>query len=81
MGAIPTPWTPTTGRAPAGWLGDEQSDGRRYHTLVSMLEGEVGGERATLKDPEGTLEWWESVKRTATWGDRYGGRFPGRKLI
>src|SRR5208283_78932 len=57
-------------------------DGRRYHTLVSMLEGEVGGERATLDDPADTSRWWKSVPRTAAWADRYGGRFDDvRKLI
>ena len=34
MGGDPDAVDATTGRAPAGWLGDKQSDGRRYHTLV-----------------------------------------------
>ena len=73
---------PKTGRSPAGWLGQEQIDGQRYHTLVSLLDGETGGERATLDDPERTKSWWESLPRTAAWAERYGGRFDlVKKLI
>ena len=73
---------PKTGKPPPGWLAEEQSDGQRYHTLVSLLDGETGGERATLTDPESTKAWWESLPRTAAWADRYGGRFDAvEKLI
>jgi tetratricopeptide (TPR) repeat protein len=76
------PVDPKTGKPPPGWLGEEQNDGQRYHTLVSLLEGETGGERATLNDPERTKAWWESLPRTAAWADRYGGRFDAvEKLI
>jgi tetratricopeptide (TPR) repeat protein/energy-coupling factor transporter ATP-binding protein EcfA2 len=64
-----------TGRPPPGWLAEEQVDGQRYHTLVSLLDGTAGGERATLDDPERTKEWWAHLPRTAAWADRYGGRF------
>ena len=50
---------------PDGWLSEEQIDGQRYHTLVSLLDGTAGGERATLNDPERTKAWWESLPRTA----------------
>ncbi len=66
---------PKTGRPPPGWLTEEQIDGQRYHTLVSLLDGAAGGERATLDDPERTKEWWERLPRTAAWADRYGGQF------
>jgi tetratricopeptide (TPR) repeat protein len=76
------PVDPKTGKPPPGWLGEEQSDGQRYHTLVSLLEGETGGEQATLNEPERTKAWWESLPRTAAWADRYGGRFDAvEKLI
>jgi tetratricopeptide (TPR) repeat protein len=73
------PVDPKTGKPPPGWLDEEQSDGQRYHTLVSLLEGETGGERATLTDPERTKAWWERLPRTAAWADRYGGRFDAVK--
>jgi tetratricopeptide (TPR) repeat protein/energy-coupling factor transporter ATP-binding protein EcfA2 len=66
---------PRTGRPPPGWLAEEQIDGQRYHTLVSLLDGTAGGERATLDDPERTKDWWEDLPRTAAWADRYGGKF------
>jgi tetratricopeptide (TPR) repeat protein/energy-coupling factor transporter ATP-binding protein EcfA2 len=66
---------PVTGRPPPGWLAEEQIDGQRYHTLVSLLDGTAGGERATLDDPERTKDWWERLPRTAAWADRYGGKF------
>ncbi len=66
---------PKTGRPPPGWLTEEQIDGQRYHTLVSLLDGTAGGERATLDDPERTKDWWERLPRTAAWADRYGGKF------
>ncbi len=69
------PVDPKTGRPPPGWLTEEQIDGQRYHTLVSLLEGAAGGERATLDDPERTKEWWERLPRTSDWADRYGGKF------
>ena len=73
---------PKTGRPPLGWLTEEQIDGQRYHTLVSLLEGAAGGERATLNDPERTKEWWAQLPRTAAWADRYGGKFDQvKKLI
>jgi tetratricopeptide (TPR) repeat protein len=76
------PVDPKTGKPFPGWLAEEQSDGQRYHTLVSLLEGETGGERATLNDPERTKAWWEGLPRTAAWADRYGGRFDAvKKLI
>jgi tetratricopeptide (TPR) repeat protein len=76
------PVDPKTGKPAPGWLGEEQIDGQRYHTLVSLLDGETGGERATLTDPESTKAWWESLPRTAAWADRYGGRFDAvQKLI
>ena len=66
---------PKTGRPPPGWLSEEQIDGQRYHTLVSLLDGAAGGERATLDDPERTKDWWTRLPRTAAWADRYGGKF------
>jgi tetratricopeptide (TPR) repeat protein len=66
---------PKTGRPPPGWLAEEQIDGQRYHTLVSLLDGAAGGERATLDEPERTKAWWERLPRTAAWADRYGGKF------
>ncbi len=73
---------PKTGRPPPGWLAEEQIDGQRYHTLVSLLDGAAGGERATLDDPERTKDWWTHLPRTAAWADRYGGKFEQvRKLI
>jgi len=76
------PIDPKTGRPPPGWLAEEQSDGQRYHTLASLLDGETGGERATLDEPERTKSWWESLPRTAAWAERYGGRFESvKKLI
>src|SRR5271170_8175050 len=66
---------PKTGRPPPGWLSEEQIDGQRYHTLVSLLDGAAGGERATLDDPERTKDWWTHQPRTAAWADRYGGKF------
>ena len=35
---------------PPGWLAEEQIDGQRYRTLVSLLDGDAG-EQATLNDP------------------------------
>ena len=73
---------PKTGRPPPGWLAEEQIDGQRYHTLVSLLDGTAGGERATLDDPERTKDWWGHLPRTAAWADRYGGKFEQvKKLI
>ncbi len=72
---------PKTGRPPVGWLADEQSDGQRYHTLVSLLDGDADGERATLDDPERTKNWWEHLPRTAAWADRYGGKFEQVKTL
>ncbi len=69
------PVDPKTGRPPPGWLAEEQIDGQRYHTLVSLLDGTAGGERATLDDPERTKQWWGRLPRTAAWADRYGGKF------
>ena len=66
------PVNPKTGRLPLGWLAEEQSDGQRYHTLVSLLDGEADGERATLDEPERTKNWWEHLPRTAAWADRRG---------
>ena len=66
---------PKTGRPPLGWLSEEQIDGQRYHTLVSLLDGAAGGERATLDDPGRTKDWWTHLPRTAAWADRYGGKF------
>ena len=80
--ANPNSVDPKTGRPPPGWLAEEQIDGQRYHTLVSLLDGAAGGERATLDDPERTKDWWEHLPRTAAWADRYGGKFEQvRKLI
>ncbi|HEY1783419.1 MAG TPA: hypothetical protein VGG79_23870 [Roseiarcus sp.] len=73
---------PRTGRPPQGWLAEEQIDGQRFHTLVSLLDGAAGGERATLDDPGRTKEWWERLPRTAAWAERYGGKFDDvKKLI
>ena len=71
----------TTGRAAPGWIGEEQIDGQRYRTLLSLLDGDAG-EQATLNDPERTKVWWDNQPRTAVWADRYGGRFEAvKKLI
>jgi energy-coupling factor transporter ATP-binding protein EcfA2 len=75
------PVNPKTGRPPVGWLADEQSDGQRYHTLVSLLDGNADGERATLDEPERTKNWWEHLPRTAAWADRYGGKFEQVKTL
>ncbi len=75
------PVDPKTGRPPPGWLTEEQIDGQRYHTLVSLLDGATGGERATLDDPERTKDWWERLPRTPTWADRYGGKFDEVKRL
>ena len=56
-------------RGAPGWLADEQEDGQKYRTLVSLLDGEK------LPTPEKTKRWWERRPRTAEWADRYGGRF------
>jgi len=64
-----------------GWLGKEQADGQRYRTLVSLLEGDAGGEKATLTDPARTKAWWESLPRTAAWADRYGGNFDNVRTL
>ena len=72
---------PKTGRPPPGWLAEEQIDGQRYHTLVSLLDGAAGGERATLDDPERTKDWWTHLPRTAAWADRYGGKFDEVKRL
>ena len=65
-----------------GWLAKEQTDGQRYRTLVSLLEGGASGEMATLNDPERVKRWWDSLPRTAAWADRYGGKFEDvKKLI
>ena len=65
----------TTGRPATGWLREEQLDGQRYRTLISLLDGKAGGEKATLADPDTTKRWWESRPRTAAWAQRYGGQF------
>ncbi|MGH6797895.1 MAG: hypothetical protein ACREDI_05875, partial [Roseiarcus sp.] len=75
------PVDPKTGRPPPGWLAEEQNDGQRYHTLMSLLDGDAGGERATLDDPERTKDWWEHPPRTAAWADRYGGKFEAVKTL
>ena len=75
------PVDPKTGRPPPGWLTEEQIDGQRYHTLVSLLDGAAGGERATLDDPERTKVWWERLPRTPAWADRYGGNFDEVKRL
>ena len=70
-----------TGHAAPGWIGEEQIDGQRYRTLLSLLDGDAG-EQATLNDPERTKAWWDNQPRTAVWADRYGGRFEAvKKLI
>ena len=70
-----------TGRAAPGWIGEEQIDGQRYRTLLSLLDGDAG-EQATLNDPERTKAWWDNQPRTAVWADRYGGKFEAvKKLI
>ena len=72
-----------TGRPAAGWLGEEQVDGQRYRTLVSLLDDDTGGRMATLNDPDREKRWWDSRPRTRAWADRYGGgNFEGvKKLI
>ena len=74
------PIDPKTGRPPPGWLAREQSDGQRFHTLVSLLDWDAG-ERATLNDPESTKDWWARLPRTAAWADRYGGKFEQVKTL
>ncbi len=70
-----------TGHAAPGWIGEEQIDGQRYRTLLSLLDGDAG-EQATLNDPERTKAWWDNQPRTAVWAARYGGRFEAvKKLI
>ena len=61
-----------------GWLAEERADGERYHTLLSLLEGE----KASLTAPEETQRWWDSRPRTAAWAERYGGKIDAvKKLI
>ena len=61
----------------SGWLDEEQRDGQRYRTLVSLVDGE-----GVLIDPEDKKRWWDRLPRTAAWADRYGGRFESvKKLI
>jgi tetratricopeptide (TPR) repeat protein/energy-coupling factor transporter ATP-binding protein EcfA2 len=68
---------PSAARTASGWLADEQADGQRYRTLVSLLDGE----RANLTAPEKTKHWWDSRPRTTAWADRYGGRFEDVKRL
>ena len=68
---------PATGRPGSGWLADEQADGQRYRTLVSLLDGE----KASLTAPEKTKRWWDNRPRTAAWGERYGGRLEDVKRL
>jgi tetratricopeptide (TPR) repeat protein/energy-coupling factor transporter ATP-binding protein EcfA2 len=68
---------PTAARTALGWLADEQADGQRYRTLVSLLDGE----KASLTAPEKTKHWWDSRPRTTAWADRYGGRFEDVKRL
>jgi tetratricopeptide (TPR) repeat protein/energy-coupling factor transporter ATP-binding protein EcfA2 len=71
-----------SGGCAKGWLNAEQADGQRYRTLVSLLGGDAGGEKATLTNPEDTKRWWDRLPRTAAWSERYGGNFDAvRKLI
>jgi tetratricopeptide (TPR) repeat protein/energy-coupling factor transporter ATP-binding protein EcfA2 len=71
-----------TGRPAAGWLGEEQGDGQRYRTLVSLLDDETGGRMATLNDPDRMKRWWDSRPRTPAWAERYGGgNFAGVKTL
>jgi tetratricopeptide (TPR) repeat protein/energy-coupling factor transporter ATP-binding protein EcfA2 len=60
----------------SGWLGEEQRDGQRYRTLVSLVDGE-----GVLSDPEEKKRWWDRRPRTAAWADRYGGRFESVKNL
>ena len=68
---------PAAGRPGSGWLADEQADGQRYRTLVSLLDGE----KASLTAPEKTKRWWDNRPRTAAWGERYGGRLEDVKRL
>jgi tetratricopeptide (TPR) repeat protein/energy-coupling factor transporter ATP-binding protein EcfA2 len=73
---------PKTGRPLLGWLTEEETDGQRYRTLLSLLEASAAGETASLNDPDSTKAWWQSLPRTPAWAARYGGRFDEvRKLI
>ena len=65
---------PTTGRPLPGWLFEEEMDGQRYRTLLSLVEASAGGETVTLSNPDATKAWWERVPRTPAWAERYGGR-------
>jgi tetratricopeptide (TPR) repeat protein/energy-coupling factor transporter ATP-binding protein EcfA2 len=70
--------TPSATAACPGWLAEERGDGDRYHTLVSLLDGE----KASLTAPEETKRWWDGRPRTAAWAERYGGKFESvKKLI
>ncbi len=71
----PATMDPATGRPLAGWMTEEQNDGQRYRTLLSLIGDTPDDETATLKDPLGTKRWWDSRPRTAAWSERYGDRF------
>ncbi len=70
-----------TGRPAIGWMAEERNDGQRYRLLVSLLGDTPDDEKASLKDPVGTKRWWDSLPRTAAWGERYGGRFDAVKQL
>jgi tetratricopeptide (TPR) repeat protein len=71
----------TTGRPLIGWMAEERNDGQRYRLLLSLLGDTPDDEKASLKDPLGTKRWWDSLPRTAAWGERYGGRFDAVKRL
>ncbi len=70
-----------TGRPQLGWMAEERNDGQRYHLLLSLLGDTPDDEKAALKDPVGTKRWWDSLPRTAPWGERYGGSFDAVKQL
>ncbi len=60
-----------------GWLRDEERDGRRYQSLLSMVESESAAADTTLpfQEVDRRWKWWNERPRTPAWAARYGGGF------
>lgn len=55
----------------AGWLRDEEDDGRVYRGLIAMVD--LGAELLRGKQLHERVSWWKSPPRTRAWTERYGG--------
>ena len=53
-----------TGRPPEGWLAEERTTASAIARSCRCSDGDAGGEKATLNDPERTKRWWDSLPRT-----------------